>query len=1517
MRTTTFIVVVSFGVLLRCTTADYSAARKPLVAIEVVTPEGTRPLNGLLTTTHSVTIRITLLDDAAKLVRVTRTALEDPPDSEGNIPPPVTRDVTTGNFDLATGNHTFTVTAERRGRRETVVAGMLVLDPETGAAHTPVYEPFVRDRSAGVAYESATLLLAFQPGTPISQVSSTLNRLGLNPLSWTPDIALVRARIMDGSSPLRLGRSLAERSLLPVTAVIPNIVLQEDAVIGEQMPPRLTMTYRASAGMNCRSAGTLQGCFEGGDGRDRELRVFRYHFYYDTFAGHRLVNHLLQNVAQPRPVGIAVLDTGFGNGQNRSNIPRAALFNFAQAPFYSGDFRRFDDAGVQECRPNATAAWAPCDFRFADVRDIGSYDVLRDEQRDPHGTSVAIAAAGRPDSLLAGNQDRGILGTGLHARIRVMRVIHTAQVDGVNRLVFDLEQSVVAVVGAARDADVQILNTSFGNRRAEGRAAWINTEVERVMTNVINLARDRGKIWTASAGNDSQCTDPDAAAGVGPCPRTAPGHWPSDFAPGPGARAAGDSLMISTGNVGTREDNTGPEQLSRSSNYGPRISVTAGGDEVILPMHDGDPRGRSGTSFSAPAVAGLAAEMLYLDRNTANRFTPLQIIELIEATADDLGTAERAAGQRSRPNNKAADGRDEFFGHGRINVWKALLAVANGGTATDVRAAFPSLRTAAINNDTWYGFVLQGPVYDASIWIDGTRLQDPMALRPAGNAGALTRDLNLYKGIPSNQVIQRGIDVNADGVPDEDPTSDVVPVGVTRGEYLATFSIQRRDLTNCRTPPCTLSLRRPGQTAADAPFFNLRLQMDLLTANRVPGVVYDDFVFEITPTEFGDAPPSYPSRLIADNGARGLNANLEWLGPNTDTGRSASDVWIDGVSPELNAMTEGGGPDATADPDGTENIQRRADLDRFDEGVVFYPRTYTPDNRNARVDFTVCVAEPTDSRYGAGRDKRVWVNGWIDWNTNGTWEEGGNEHVVDGAGINPRDWTVEVRPNSRTEVMRLRRAGRCATYRALFRVAAAIEKTGDLWSRFRLDYGEDVGRNDPRPNDRQNDWRSDPTLRLTQGASRFGEVEDYLIGTDYGDAPDPSYPTRHATRGAYALNFTREWLGPDAADARVSRELDGCDQTTAEEDPVPNLDARCEGADRDQQDDGVGVPAMVTPGEEIVVQITVTGQIDTRGFSNRGPNNESSAGVMTLKPNCILGAIAAAPATPAIHRDRGRYAAWRGTQRLYLNAWADWNGDGDWSGANEYVLANRPIDPEDFGPNGRYTLGEPFVDNNNDGAYTPGVDEWIAARDDVAGNPTRAIQCRVKVPDDVVLDKTFYWRFRLDHGENVTPNDAVIRYAILPMGESRNLATYRGGTWWGEVEDYPSKATKPPPTKKVEPSSTYPGGTLRYTITLPTAVGVTTPTKGFIRDQLPPGATLSGEPRCSRETCTYDARTRTVSWAGELLPNGTTILEYIVTVPPYIPYCPTEIVNKAKVFDGTASYFLSATAQIECSTKRR
>jgi subtilisin family serine protease len=97
---------------------------------------------------------------------------------------------------------------------------------------------------------------------------------------------------------------------------------------------------------------------------------------------------------------------------------------------------------------------------------------------------------------------------------------------------------------------------------------------------------------------------------------------------------------------------------SSFSNFGPWISVTAPGSKIwsTLPT-TGSQMGTgygmaSGTSMATPAVAGLAG----LVRSQFPGFNQAQVKAKIESSADDLG----------------AKGFDKEFGHGRINVFKAL-----------------------------------------------------------------------------------------------------------------------------------------------------------------------------------------------------------------------------------------------------------------------------------------------------------------------------------------------------------------------------------------------------------------------------------------------------------------------------------------------------------------------------------------------------------------------------------------------------------------------------------------------------------------------------------------------------------------------------------------------------------------------------------------------------------------------------------------------------------------------------
>jgi hypothetical protein len=1253
--------------------------------------------------------------------------------------------------------------------------------------------PLVHDPGAGTLVEQATVIIQFAPRTPLAEISKLLRSQHLEPAGMNLVTSTVRARITDGRAPSAVARAL--KKLPRVKVAVPNPAAQPQQVLGERLPDRLRTTYLEHAGNGCvPGAQLLHGCFDS-DGPDptNELRISRQHWLMGTFAGHRLVDAIVGPNPAVRPA-FAMVDTGLGNGTNTSDLPidPTGLYGFSFAPF------AWTAAGVQ------SNVLGP--IGIAQVQDTAAHG---------HGSQVVAAAAGRGTLSL---------GAGKDLRVRPIRASSPAglgswqdNADGVQGACLDPAVSVVIMeVGnavwayhatgtppnlaadlAAQAADAPGIQAILQPVFALCRRPFLDVGLDGV-AGTVDPGEGDGAYQLGEPFSDTDGDgrfDPDRDGKILALPLGNDGmnlgavQMPSSFVP-TGIRAPNALFAIG---VAAAETNNWvdhlrePERLADYSNFGPHVSVTALADQTIFPDPSGTLSQFGGTSAATPVAAGVLGEMIFLDRNQRAHppLGPLQHIELIEATAEEYGSTQVAP---SVPKANDAPGHpgeapDAVFGYGRVSAWKALLSVANGGLAreshrVDARGRpiqFPSVPTLRDADTHWYGFKLYTPVLGATVWLDGTQLQDRGAAAP-GNGNVVA-----YAGVRDDRIVLLGIDANDDGVLDEDPMRGIVPIGNEGGggRYVATFSVERADLLGGGGRPRTLALRKPGQTAADAPFFTLALDLTAMREGHVPGVVFDDFVFEVTSPDFGDAPDqggqtmvrgtaAYPTSLLS-LGARHLDSSLEWLGQPDRPVQEA-------VSPEHDATSS---PSRrVVDPDGIENVRAggqgetpRSDLDRFDDGVLFFPLTYVP-GQTGKVQLTVCVQARWAGRYTGHPTDVLYVNGWIDWNGVDGWQEAGGEHVLDGVVIDPSeaDWFPRGAANMRFVSDSPSR--RCGTVEVTFPVPASIAK-GPLWARFRLDYGENLGRVPPGAGR----IPSDPSLSLTRGAARYGEVEDSLIGSDFSDAPDPN-----PAAAAHHLDFNREWLGKPRKGGipSATRETSACDTTAAEEDGVPNLGADCKGSDADQSDDAV-VPPDATPGGEVSIELDVSARVDAFGFTNRGPAGESSAGVKTLAPDCTLKPIAAAVGeTPSFHRDRGRYAAWDPRRRLYLHAWADWNGDGAFDAAEEVITG--PLDPEAWGGDGRYTPGESFTDADGNGVWTEGE-----AFTDAAGAVTRHFSCTVEVPKSVVMGKKYFWRFRLDYGEDAVLHDEVPHHS----GEDgRALASSSGGALFGEVEDYPQCAAE-------------------------------------------------------------------------------------------------------------------------------
>jgi thermitase len=107
------------------------------------------------------------------------------------------------------------------------------------------------------------------------------------------------------------------------------------------------------------------------------------------------------------------------------------------------------------------------------------------------------------------------------------------------------------------------------------------------------------------------------------------------------------------------------DNLAGFSSFGPYVDLSAPGTGIWTTTMGGGYAGASGTSFSSPLAAGVAAVMMGANSTLA----PSQIVSILESTAVDHGTA----------------GYDQYFGYGRVNAGAAVQAAAAAGGAADTQ----------------------------------------------------------------------------------------------------------------------------------------------------------------------------------------------------------------------------------------------------------------------------------------------------------------------------------------------------------------------------------------------------------------------------------------------------------------------------------------------------------------------------------------------------------------------------------------------------------------------------------------------------------------------------------------------------------------------------------------------------------------------------------------------------------------------------------------------------------------
>jgi hypothetical protein len=270
-----------------------------------------------------------------------------------------------------------------------------------------------------------------------------------------------------------------------------------------------------------------------------------------------------------------------------------------------------------------------------------------DNPDDDHGTNVAMVAAAARDNT-------GIMGIAYTANIAMFRADTVGscatQVDTDPDSGCKFSDSAIASgVNAAVAGGAKVINLSLG-----GSTPGLQ------LRNAITNAANAGVVVIVSAGNDGDSTDPD----VDP-------NNPDPFATG--LRAAGNGNVIIAGSVGSTNlispfsNRAGSEAVWFLSARGERVCcVYENGTMKVVDNPDGTRSVYviSGTSFSAPQIAGAAA----LLRQAFPNLSAVQVVDLLLRTARDAGAA----------------GTDAIYGRGVMDITAAFApqgATSLAGTA--------------------------------------------------------------------------------------------------------------------------------------------------------------------------------------------------------------------------------------------------------------------------------------------------------------------------------------------------------------------------------------------------------------------------------------------------------------------------------------------------------------------------------------------------------------------------------------------------------------------------------------------------------------------------------------------------------------------------------------------------------------------------------------------------------------------------------------------------------------------
>jgi len=302
-------------------------------------------------------------------------------------------------------------------------------------------------------------------------------------------------------------------------------------------------------------------------------------------------------------------------------------------------------------------------------RVLAGYDFVNADSNaaddNGHGTGVAGVAAAQ------GNDGIGVAGAAWNVAILPVKVMNSTGSGSYSAIANGITYSA--------DRGARIINLSLGGSLSSS-----------TLQNAVSYAWNKGSLIVAAAGNNGSSTT------------VYPAAYP---------------------NVVAVSATTSSDTLASFSSYGSFVDLSAPGQDITMPWINGGYVTISGTSFSSPLTAGVAA--LALSRNPALSNAQLSLV--LTANTDDLGAA----------------GYDIYFGAGRLNAARVVAAAApvvdttapvtavtkpaNGSSITNLRSV--SVTVASSDNIS---------VTRAELYINGR-------LTASSNSGNFTFNWNTSK----------------------------------------------------------------------------------------------------------------------------------------------------------------------------------------------------------------------------------------------------------------------------------------------------------------------------------------------------------------------------------------------------------------------------------------------------------------------------------------------------------------------------------------------------------------------------------------------------------------------------------------------------------------------------------------------------------------------------------------------------------------------------------------------------